>query len=80
MTAISLEVACRVGVLKTNIQDNELSLRLYNPPVTIKLEFPESVDDHQRMVDLCDFKLSEVHYLRLKGGGRLYLRQKENEM
>lgn len=78
MTATILEVACKIGVLKTNIQDNELSLRLYNPPVTVKLEFPESVEDHQMMVDLCDCKLTNLHYLRVKGGGKLYLRQKEN--
>ena len=76
MKAISLEVACKVGVLKTSIQNNEMSLRLYDPPVTVQLEFPESLSQHQYTVDLCDFKLTEVHYLRLKGGGRLYLRKK----
>lgn len=80
MTATTLEVACKVGVLKMDNERNEMSLRLYSPPVTVKLEFPESVESHQMMVDLCDLKLSEVYHLRVKGGGKLYLRRKESEM
>jgi hypothetical protein len=80
MAATTLEVACKVGVLKMDNQNNEMSLRLYSPPVTVKLEFPESVESHQMMMDLCDCKLTNLHYLRVKGGSKLYLRQKENEM
>jgi hypothetical protein len=36
---------------------------------------PESTEKYQEMVDLCDGKLSELNYLRVAGGGKLFIRK-----
>jgi hypothetical protein len=71
-----LETMTHAGVLSMNIESNVTSLRLKGTACSVRLEMPESTDKFQEMVDLCDGKLSELHYLRVAGGGKLFIRRK----
>ncbi|MEY3920473.1 MAG: hypothetical protein RL634_234, partial [Bacteroidota bacterium] len=41
----------------------------------VKLENPESQEKYNQMLDVCDCKLSELHYLQVAGGGKLFIRR-----
>ena len=70
-----LEIMTRSGVLSMNIENNVTFLRLKGTNCNVRLETPESTDKYQEMIDLCDGKLSELHYLHVVGGGKLFIRR-----
>lgn len=74
--ATLLETMTHAGVLSMNIEKNIICLRLKGTACSVRLEMPESTEKFQEMIDLCDGKLSELHYLRVAGGGKLFIRRK----
>jgi hypothetical protein len=70
-----LEIMTVAGVLSMNIESNVTCLRLRGTACSVRLETPESTEKYQEMVDLCDGKLSESNYLRVAGGGKLFIRK-----
>jgi hypothetical protein len=72
----SVEMYTVSGVLKTDIINNRTSIKFHGNNCEVSLENPESQQKYQEMIDICDCKLSELHYLRVAGGGKLFIRRK----